>query len=389
MLHGSSHQAVGGTFTLKVEAKGLWSVQILQSPGGMMQASMSTQPGMPGAPSAPNPTPGASAPVAKLSDEQARAVVLIKGDNSEGTGFLVKMPDGPVVVTNIHVIANNPNIKITTNTGAVIPMISARGASDRDLALLSIKDAGYSYLTLASEVGKTAQNGDEVITPGNSLGGEVMLNTGGKVLGIGPQRIEIDNPIYHGNSGGPIFHTKSGQVVGVVTEAVKVDTSNVLDKNSFASRNSAIAGAMRYFGMRLDNVPNWIPIDWDRFQTETLFLDQFNEQSRRLDSYLNASDSDPSPEAHLYRKDDKIMKANETYIQNVGTDGKVSAIKGLVFDLQGIADKNLDQVQVSSNFYSFDQERAQDETDYRKALKRELDSIGDDADRLKGREQGH
>ena len=388
--HGTSHQATGGDFTLQVEGKMQWSVRVAQvDPNGpQVAASSFANPGSSTNPTAPTtPANATPAPIVKLTDEQVAAVVLIKGDNSEGTGFLVKTPDGPVVVTNIHVIADNPNIKITTNTGAVIPMLSAKGASDRDLAELSIKDAGYSYLTLSPDISKTAQNGDEVVTPGNSLGGEVMLNTGGKVLGIGPKRIEIDNPIYHGNSGGPIFHTKSGQVLGVVTEGMKVDTSNQLDHNSFASQNSAITGSMRYFGMRLDNVPNWIPIDWNLFQTETVFLAQFHLQSQRLDSYLNTSDSDPGEYAHLYRGDEKIMKSNETYVQNLGTDGRVAALKALVFDLQGIADKGMGQIQVLNNFYSFDQERAQEEIEFRNALKKELDSIGDDADRLKGRQQ--
>ncbi len=388
VAHDGSTQTKGGTFTLQVEANQLWEVSILQLDYSNMQASVGSQPGTTSTPTGTMPaTPSSAAPIVKLTDDQTRAVVLIKGDNGEGTGFLVKMPDGPVVVTNIHVIANNPNLKITTNTGVEIPMISAKGASDRDLAMLSIKDAGFSYLTLCPDISKTAQNGDEVVTPGNSLGGEVMLNTGGKVLGIGPQKIEIDNPIYHGNSGGPIFHTKSGEVLGVVTEGMKVDTSNQLDRSSYASRNSAISGTMRYFGMRLDNVPSWIPIDWDRFQTEALFLQQFHDQSVHLDAYLNAPESDTSAEALSYKKDDRIMKAIDTYRQNVDGDGRAAAGKAMVFDLQGVADKDMDQIQNPNNFYSFDQERAQNELEYRKALKRELDSIGDDIDRLKGHPQ--
>lgn len=341
-------------------------------------------------PPAPQANPGS---VVKLTEDQARAVVLIKGDNAEGTGFLVKMPDGPVVVTNIHVIANNPNVQITTSTGAIVKVLSEKGASDRDLAMLSVQDAGFSYLELAPDVSKVVQTGDDVITPGNSQGGEVMLNTGGKVLGIGPQRVEIDNPIYHGNSGGPVFHPKSGMVLGVVTEAMKVDMSNDLDKASFASRNSAISGSMRYFALRLDTVPSWIPIDPRQFLIETTFLDQFQEQSRRLDSYLNTTDSNQSTNtssegadvSKIYLDDSKIMKANDSFEQQVSgadTAQRIEALRGLLFDLQGIADTDVNQIQNDNNFYAFDLERAHDELDYRKALKAELDSIGNDIDRL-------
>ena len=137
MRRGTSPQATGGDFTIQVEGKTQWSVRIVETNGNTTQTSASTMSnGMPGANPA-TPTPAAPAPIVKLTDDQTRAVVLIKGDKGEGTGFLVKMADGPVVVTNIHVIANNPNLKITTNTGAVIPMLSAKGASDRDLAQLS------------------------------------------------------------------------------------------------------------------------------------------------------------------------------------------------------------------------------------------------------------
>jgi len=128
---------------------------------------------------AAEPAPNRDVPTVKLTEDEARAVVLIKGDTAEGTGFLVKTASGPVVVTNIHVISNNPNLKITTNTGVQLTIVSTKGATDRDLAEISIKDGDFKYLDLANDISGTVQPGDEVITPGNSEGGEVMLTTDG------------------------------------------------------------------------------------------------------------------------------------------------------------------------------------------------------------------
>ena len=378
-----------------------YNVPSNSGPGSLTSAPSPV--GNPVTPQLPSPAPpavtatpapaAAPTPALKLTEDQTRAIVLIQGDNAEGTGFLVKMPDGPAVVTNLHVIGNNPNIKITTSNGNVISMISAKGASDRDLALLMIKDQGYSYLDLATDMSTSVQTGDDVITPGNSQGGGVVLSTDGKILGIGPDRIEFDNPIYHGNSGGPVFDPKTNKVLGVVTMAIKVDHDNDLDKASFASRNSAITKDMRYFGLRLDTVPSWVPLDWRQFQIETTFLDQFHDESCNLDSFLNASKNtdgstaSSSEDSRPYLNDKKIMSARDDFIkQSSGTDGaqRVQAFRELLYDLTGIADADLASAQEKNNFYSFDQERAKEEAAYRKALKDEIDSIGDDVSRLNG-----
>jgi S1-C subfamily serine protease len=366
--------------------------------------------------SAPNPIPIKSfasplqptAPPANLTLDQARAVVLVKGDNAQGTGFLIKTTNGPVVFTNIHVISNNPNLKITTNTGLPITILSYQGATDRDLAMITVKNGAFSYLTLASDVSGAVQPGDEVITPGNSEGGGVILNTDGKVMGIGPDRIEFDNPIYHGNSGGPIFHVKSGTVIGVVTEAIKVDVSDEIDKTSFASPNSAIRNSLRYFGLRLDTVPKWELYDWKRLQTETAFIDQFDERSCCLDSYLNAPathETTPEKKKHekkkpekkeppaqgtqLWLTDPQIVDASNRCLDEISRAGtsqpkRMVAIRKLLADLENLANSDMASIQNPANFYTFDQQRTPSEVTYRKAILAELAAIGNNVSRMGG-----
>jgi S1-C subfamily serine protease len=319
----------------------------------------------------------------KLPEDQARAVVLIKGDNAEGTGFLVNTHDGPVVVTNIHVISNNPNLKITTNTGGQLVILSYKGADDRDLAMIAITPGDYKYLDLAPDI-SSVQPGDEVITPGNSRGGDVMLNTDGKVLGLGPDRVEFDNPIYHGNSGGPVIHVKSGKVIGVVTEAIKVDVTDELDKASFANRNSAIGSSMRYFGMRLDTVSNWLAIDMHRLATESAFLDQFDKLNRCLDCYLNAPD-DNKIEDQLWKEAPKIVQANSEYFDQANgsdTSQQMQAYRVMWSEIDDVAKTNMEAAQTPSNFYPFDRQRAADEAAYRKAIQAELNEIDNNVSRL-------
>jgi len=369
--------------------------QMISAPASTNTANMAAAPVAPAAPAKPSAPATNSAPASpaaaagSLTEDQAHAVVVIKGDVMEGTGFLVKTADGPAVVTNLHVISANPNVKIMTTTGAQIKILALKGAADRDLAMFMILDDHYTYLELATDIKDTVQANDEVITPGNSEGGEVVLNTKGKVLGIGPERIEFDNPIYHGNSGGPVFHTKSGKVLAVVTQAMKVSVSNDLDKASFDNKNSAITGSMRYFGLRLDTVPQWETYDRNRFLGETTFLKNFHDQSRCLDSYMNGAryektqvagaDENSPPNSQYYLRNEKIQIARDNYHKmSVDADSsqKLDASRELVMDLDGLADADMNAIQNPDNFYSFDRIRAAQEIKYRKALRTEIENYG-------------
>ncbi len=391
-----------GTYSLQVAlaVPTSWSITVSQAPvpAPAIAATISASVVTPAASTnvAPSSLPtfasNAATPTnaGTLTEQQAHAIVVIKGDVAEGTGFLVHGPDGPAVVTNLHVLSANPNVKIFTTAGQQITTTGLKGASDRDLALVSIQDNGYSYLDLATDIPNTVQNGDDVITPGNSEGGEVVLDTKGTVLGVGPERIEFSNPIYHGNSGGPVFHTKSGKVIAVVTQALKVHAQDELDKASFANKNSAITATMRYFGLRLDTVPKWEPYDWSQFLIQTNFLGKFHDVSRCLDSYMNGaryeraqiatSDENGPPNVMYYLKNQKLVEAHDNY-HRMTTDADDSqhldAVREMVMDLEGVASTDMDAIQNPSNFYGFEQLRAQQEIKYRQALQKEIESAGD------------
>jgi S1-C subfamily serine protease len=323
-------------------------------------------------PPGPAPPTAAAPPVEDLST----GVVLIKGDVAEGTGFLARTANGPVVITNLHVVSGNPNLKIITAGGEQIVPLSMQGASDRDLAMFAIQDNKYSYLELATNVDQTAHVGDATIIPGNSEGGEVTLKTKGSVVGIGPQRVEFDNPIYHGNSGGPVMDTNCGKVVAVATGAIRMSPTDDLDKNSFASSNSAIKGPMRYFGLRVDTVPSWQNYDQDQFVQEGVFLKSFHLESRALDSYMNGAtyertgvaSAEGYPDSKFYLTNEKIRTADQSWRHAAEGDDKQTALQELIWTLGTLANGDVGAVQNPLTFYHYDQEMAIHELAYRKAL---------------------
>ena len=335
-------------------------------------------------PAAPAPATAPAAPVAPATPAQlsANAVVIIKGDRAEGSGFFAMTAQGPVVFTNIHVLAGNPNPHILTSSGQEVQVRDLMGASDRDIAMFSIVDNHYTYLDLASNVEQNTNVGDPTITPGNSEGGEVTLKTDGKVVGIGPQQVEFDNPIYHGNSGGPVFDVRTGKVIAVVTRAMHMDPKNDIDKSSFANANSAIKGPMRYFGFRIDTVPAWESYSVSRLVFEADLLKNFHEVSRALDSFLNgagygnaSTTEEGPPDAKYYLTNDRVRKAAEEYERTLQSRDRESAVQEIVWSLGTLVDENLAAISATDSFYAYNRERAKYEVMYRQALKDEIGRI--------------
>ncbi|HEY8967029.1 MAG TPA: trypsin-like peptidase domain-containing protein [Candidatus Methylacidiphilales bacterium] len=320
---------------------------------------------------------------ADAEQKALQSVVLIKGDNGQGTGFLVKTADGPCVITNLHVLFDNPNVKITTTGGDTIATAGLKGASDRDLAMIAIEDKGYKYLDYSTDVAKEAQIDDDLMTPGNSKGGEVILPTRGKLLATGTQRVEFDNPIYHGNSGGPVFDLKIGKVIGVVSQAEKVATSNDLDKASFSNKNSAITKEMRYFGFRIDTVPQWEAYDWPQFLAEGKRIDDFHDRTAALHSFLASvsEKKNPNIDTTLFMQDEPIRLANLEWQSQIdrnppGSSTRQRATEQLVVTLRNLADAQYDDLD-RSRFYTYDATCAKDELAYRKSIKDAIDHISE------------
>lgn len=338
--------------------------------------------------------PPADLPPPVLTNEQINAVVTIKGDNAAGTGFLVRSPDGTCsVVTHLHLLAANPNVKILTNSGTQIIPLSLKGAVDRDLAMFTIHDDHFSYLPLATDAATSIEAGDQLIIPDIGQQTDVLLGKPGKVIAVSPERIDFDSAMGPGNSGSPVIQVKSGTVLALVTAQKKVDVSNTLAMAWTANPAPGSAGIIPYFGLRLNGVQGWETYDGARFLAETLFLKHFHQDTRCLDSYLNGrrhrwqndNVDRGAPDTQYFLNNLKLREANDTYQQTASgadQDQRLDAARELLFDLESVADTDMDTLQAMNNLYAFDQVWAQEELAYRKALKKELDDLSNNIVRL-------
>ena len=330
VLRGSLYLSQGGSYFLQIDGEktaatptppdaanpSAWHVIVVQvtpspspSPLTVFQPNYNPISGslQPGAPAA-GPNPPSPPPPVDFTDDQAGAIVRVAGDNAQGAGFLVRTPDGPFVVTALHVLANNPNLKIVAGTGTVIPILSAKAAADRDIALLAIADSGPdapgSYLPMSTDITQSVHPGDEVLTTLFNPEDQGRSTLRGQVTEIGPDRVDYTVKPARGTSGSPVLDCQSGQVLGLATKATPVPTVDNLEATPFALRQDATRRSPHFYCLRVDAVSNWLPIDLDRFQSETGFIARFHAASQSLDSYLN-----PTPDGRLPDDEMAAMQA--------------------------------------------------------------------------------
>ncbi|MBB4229656.1 DegQ family serine endoprotease [Rhizobium mongolense] len=137
-----------------------------------------------------------------------------------GSGFIISS-DG-VIVTNNHVIDNALGIKVTLDDGTELPAKLIGADPKSDIAVLKI-EAPKPLATIAWGDSDTLKLGDQILAIGNPFGIGTTVTAGivsarGRDLHSGPYDdfIQIDAPINHGNSGGPLVD-HDGSVVGINT----------------------------------------------------------------------------------------------------------------------------------------------------------------------------
>lgn len=137
-----------------------------------------------------------------------------------GSGFIISS-DG-VIVTNNHVIDNATDIKVTLDDGTELPAKLLGADPKSDLAVVKIQ-APKALPTVSWGDSDKLRLGDQILAIGNPFGIGTTVTAGivsarGRDLHSGPYDdfIQIDAPINHGNSGGPLVDS-DGNVVGINT----------------------------------------------------------------------------------------------------------------------------------------------------------------------------
>ena len=227
-----------------------------------------------------------------LTPQQMEAIVLVEGDEGVGSGFVAKIRGVDFVVTNQHVIGGNATLRVTTVRGVSLKVGGMFGALGRDIALLRIEgDHQVPVLALAEDPFKTVKLGDKVAVVGNRRGGGVATQVSGVVRGIGPDKIEVDAPFQPGNSGSPIVHVATGEVLGLATysQTRRLDElDGGADGTAGAkSKGEADKTEQRWFGYRTDGVAKWEAIDLVKWRAQAKRISDFEADSEAIYYAMN------------------------------------------------------------------------------------------------------
>ncbi len=225
-------------------------------------------------------------PKLELGEHDISGVLVVQGNAGNGTAFLANYHDRLVVFTNQHVLAGQESVQILTQQGQTLQFTEIHAANNADLLMMMVAEAPERSTPLPVALDDAHVAIDLVsVIPGNAQGDGVVTITGGHVQAIGPQRLEVSNPVYPGNSGSPVIENKSGLVIGVLTEATTL-SGGAIETASFQSPNSSIKHEVRYFAHRITTVEQWKPLDWRAFQRMHADLEKTEEELMDLVTYF-------------------------------------------------------------------------------------------------------
>jgi hypothetical protein len=210
--------------------------------------------------------------IGQIVQQYRGSLIIIEGGGGAGSGFLCQMPDGVYFLTNQHVASEMQTLRLTSLDRTPVPIGSGGAAVGHDIIRFTTTSTAPPLIA-ASNVDAEAKIGDPIVVLGNSEGARVVQSLPGKLVGIGPDRIEVSSEFVPGNSGSPIVHLPTGKVIGIAT---------YLTKKKFAEFTDSGAEGVRRFGYRVDTVKTWQPVAWGPYRSEKASLDQVTSLTKDL-----------------------------------------------------------------------------------------------------------
>lgn len=205
-------------------------------------------------------------------------LVFVSGVDGSGSGFVAALGGANFLFTNAHVAAGIKGAGFKTLEGAKVQFGTPSIAVGHDIFRMQLGPGGQP-MEIMLQVEANSAIGDEVVVLGNAEGGGVINTIRGRIVGLGPQLVEVDAPFQPGNSGSPIVHLKTGKVIAVATYLT-------VKKFDPATREVFRNPVVRRFGYRLDSVQTWQPVNWPAFFAQAAEMQAIGTLTGDLQKFL-------------------------------------------------------------------------------------------------------
>jgi hypothetical protein len=260
--------------------------------------------------------------------------------------------------------------------GSRISPGAAEAAVRHDIMRMALATAPATPLELLTEFDSNVKIGDEIVVLGNSGGGGVVTKLEGKLVGLGPDRIEVSAEFIPGNSGSPIIHIPTGKVIGIATYLTR--RYEEFSGNAQTSGRATGPLVVRRFGYRLDSVSRWEPVNWAVFQAEAERIGRISALTGDIFDFLGALRKKQAPQ---FATETLRRPANE-WLNGIGgrrsEADRLKATQSFLAALRTMARSDVTLAE-SQLRYSFFREELREEREVRDKLYKAFD---DDARKL-------
>ncbi len=274
----------------------------------------------------------------ELIRQHKNSLVFAEGKSASGSGFICSVGAKSFLFTNQHVVAGNPAVVFTALDQTPIKVGQAAAAVGHDLISFELLSKATG-MEIMREVEVNAAVGDAVAVLGNPKGDRVIKPLAGKIVGIGPDRIEVSAEFVQGNSGSPVIHLKTGKVIGIATYA-KV---RAFDSLTGKRKNEP---EVRRFAYRLDSVKQWQPVNWIAYNAEFQVLERIRARSSDLLKALTAKSKREL--ATINYEDSAVRVVLARFWSEVRGEGLIKtslddAVKNCLHSLRNLCEADIEQ----------------------------------------------
>lgn len=204
-------------------------------------------------------------PPGQLSPHVSKAVLLIEGDKSSGTGFVGSTGGKKYLYTVAAVLSGNSKLTIRNSAGATLKNFGTfEAAENADVVRMEIlEEAGDSLEFYPAQ--PPLQINQKIAVLGAPEGNAPVTVEHGLLLGTSAETLEVN---VGNTNGGPVIDIATGKVVGLATRTSQVRE----DVWSEGTRQ----GQTRRFACRLDKERVW----------KTMKIGKFLADGKAVEGYL-------------------------------------------------------------------------------------------------------